>query len=110
MSKCGWCGKVIVGEPILIINNPAMVMGAGDNEVEVMPAYEVAFCCHGCDWAFSVETHRLIGLSGKDIRRHLINAHGFSYPPGKPAGGMRDDCILMKMAESLASVFASFGS
>jgi len=105
MNECGWCGKVMVDEPVLIINNPAMVMGASNTEVELMPACEIAFCCHGCAWAFSVETHRLMGLSGKDLRNHLRNVHGFSHSPGKPAGGMRNDCVVIKMAQRLASVF-----
>lgn len=35
-----------------------------------------------------------------------IDDHGLVYPPGKPAGGMRRDCMVIKMAESLASVFS----
>jgi len=64
MSKCDWCGKVITGEPALTIEESAMVMGDGDNEVEIMPASEVAFCCQGCAWAFSVETHRNSSADG----------------------------------------------
>ena len=105
MSKCGWCGKVIAGEPVLTTENSTMVMSDGNNEVELMPGYIADFCCNGCAWAFSVETHRLIGLSGKDLRSHLINVHGFSHPPGKPASGMRRDCLVVDMANSLASMF-----
>ena len=103
MSKCGWCGKVITGEPVLTIKNSAMVMGDGETEVEIMPGYVADFCCHGCVWAFSAETHRLMGLSGKYLRFHLIEIHGFNYPPGKPAGGMRCDCLVVGMAKSLTS-------
>ncbi len=106
MSDCGWSGKVIVGEPILTIKNSAMVMGDGYTEVELMPAYEAAFCCHGCAWAFSAESHRLMGSSDKDLRAYVIDVHGFSHPPGRPAGGMRRDCVVIKMTESLASVFS----
>jgi len=53
-----------------------------------------------------IETHRLMGLSGKDIRRHLINVHGFSYPPGKPAGGMRNDCLVVDLAKRMTSLFS----
>ncbi len=104
MSDCSWCGKVIAGEPILTIRNSAMVMGDGHTEVELMPAHEVAFCCHGCAWAFSAESHRLMGSSGKDLRAHLIDVHGLSHRPGKPGGGMRRDCVVIRMAQSLASV------
>ena len=107
MIKCGWCGKVITGVPVLTIEESAMVMYDGDTEVELMPEYEVEFCCHGCAWAFSVEVHRLMGLSGKDLRNHLIEMHKFSYPPGKPAGGMRRDCMVVGMAQSLALLFKS---
>jgi len=105
MSKCGWCGNVITGEPILTIEESAMIMYDGEAEVEIMPGYIADFCCHGCIWRFSVENHRLMGLSGKDLRNHLIDVHGLSHPPGKPAGGMRRDCVVIKMAQSLASVF-----
>ena len=105
MSKCGWCSKVITGEPVLTIQNSAMVMGDGETEVELMPGYVADFCCHGCAWAFSAETHRLMGLSGKDLRPHLIDVHELVYPPGKPAGGMRRDCLIIDMAQSLTSWF-----
>ena len=105
MINCGWCGKAINGEPVSTIKSGAMVMGNGEKEVELMPGYVADFCCNGCAWAFSAETHRLWGLSGKDLRTHLIDVHGFSYPPGKPVGGMRSDCIIMGMAKSMASMF-----
>lgn len=105
MSGCGWCGKGINGEPVLTIKCTDMVMYKGEKEVVLMPSYVADFCCHGCAWAFSAETHRLMGLSGKDLRNHLIDIHGFNYPPGKPAGSMRRDCIVVDIANSLASVF-----
>lgn len=107
MSDCGWCGKVIHGDPVSTIEHSAIVMNDGDAEVELMPAYSVDFCCHGCTWAFLAESHRLYGLSGKDLRTHLIEGHGLVYPPGKPAGGMRRDCILVEVAERLVSVFGT---
>ena len=103
MSKCGWCGKVITGEPVLTIGIVPFISDSESEDV-LMPGHIVDFCCHGCAWAFSVETHRLMGLSGKDLRTHLIAVHGFSHPPGKPAGGMRRDCLIIGMAKSLASV------
>ncbi len=106
MSKCGWCGKVITGEPVLTIGIVPF-MSDGGSEYVLMPGHIVDFCCHGCVWTFLVETHRLMGLSGKDIRNHLIDVHGLSYPPGKPAGGMRRDCVVVDMAQSLVSLFDS---
>ena len=106
MNECGWCGKVINGEPVLSIAISGMIMNDGETEDE-MPGYIADFCCHGCAWAFSVEYHRLIGLSGKDLRNHLIEAHGLVHPPGKPAGGMRCGCQVVGMAHSLASLFKS---
>ena len=82
-----------------------MVMGDGEKEVELMHGYVADFYCHGCAWAFSAETHRLMGLSGKDLRNHLIELHGFRHPPDKPTGGMRHDCLVVVMAQSLASLF-----
>ncbi len=105
MTKCGWCGKEITSESILSIEESAMIMFDGEKEVEI-PGYVADFCCHGCAWAFSAETHRMMGLSGKDLRNHLIEVHGFSHPPGKPAGGMRRDCVVVSLAESLASMFS----
>ena len=104
MIKCGWCGKAIDGEPASSIEEGPIVMGDGETEFEVMPEYIAEFCCHGCAWAFLAETHRLWGMSGKDLRSHLIDIHGLSYPPGKPAGVMRDDCLVIDMAKSLNSV------
>ncbi len=105
MSKCGWCGKEITGEPVMSTGESAMVMWDNDKEVELMREYIADFCCNGCAWAFAAETHRLMGLSGKDLRAHLIGTHEFSYPPGKPAGGMKHDCLVVGMAQSLASLF-----
>jgi len=104
MNKCGWCGKVIAGEPILTIVNSAMIATKGEKEWELMSGYTVDFCCHGCAWAFSAEIHRLMGLSGKELRNHLVEAHCFDHPPGKPAGGMRQDCMVVTTAKSLASL------
>lgn len=105
MSKCGWCGNMITGEPILTIEESAMVMYDGDSEVELMPGYVVDFCCHGCAWAFSAEIHRMMGLSGKNLRNHLIDVHGFNHPPDKPGGGMTHDCMVVDIANNLASMF-----
>ncbi|MFW9877461.1 MAG: hypothetical protein ACFFG0_30615 [Candidatus Thorarchaeota archaeon] len=103
MSDCGWCGQEIKGISKMIITIPTIVTANGKNEVEPMPGYEVKFCCHGCAWAFSAEIHRLMGLSGKDLRNHLIGEHGLKYPHGKPAGVMRRDCMIKVIAESLSS-------
>ncbi len=105
MNKCAWCGTEIDGEPVLTIQNSAMMKGEGETEVEIIPGYVADFCCHGCAWAFMTETHRLMGLSGKDLRTHLIEAHGLVHPPGKPAGGMRCDCLVVGMAKTLASLY-----
>jgi hypothetical protein len=105
VGSCGWCGKLINGEPASTIEGGAIVMNDGEKEFELMPAYQADFCCSGCAWAFSAENHRLMGLSGKDLRNHLIDMHGLSYPPGKPAGVMRDDCMIINMAYGLASIF-----
>lgn len=105
MRKCGWCGKEITGEPAMSGGESALIMWSNDKEVELMPDYTVDFCCNGCAWAFAAENHRLYGLSGKDLRTHLIEVHGFNYPPGKPAGGMRRDCAVVEIAKVLASAF-----
>ena len=107
MSKCSWCGKEITGEPVMNTGESAMVMWDNDKEVELMPEYIADFCCNGCAWAFAAETHKLMGLSGKYLRAHLIDMHGLGYPPGKPAGGMRRDCMVVGMAQSLALLFKS---
>jgi len=104
MNNCSWCGKTIDGEPKYTYESGPLVHGDGEKETELMPAYKAVFCCTGCEWAFHAEMHRLWGLSGKELRDHLIEIHGFSYPPGKPAGVMRNDCLIIKMACSLASV------
>lgn len=108
MSDCGWCGKEIIGKPVLSETESSVLIRDGGNSViELIPEFVEYFCCNGCAWAFSAEAHRLMGLSGKDLRTHLIDMHKFSYPPGKPAGGMRRDCMVVGMAQSLALLFKS---
>jgi len=105
MSKCGWCGKEIAGDVKFLYESEALVNDDGENEVEVMPAFQEDLCCTGCEWAFLAEMHRLFGLSGKELRNHLIDIHGLSYPPGKPAGVMRNDCLTVDIAYKLATEF-----
>lgn len=100
MTDCAWCGKVIKSDPVYNYKGGAIVLG----EIELIPAYKANFCCLGCAWAFLAETHRLIGLSGKELQNHLIDFHGFARHPGKPAGVMRDDCLIIDIARNLASI------
>jgi len=106
MSKCDWCGKEITGEPVLNTQEACLLIRDKDMIVEITPEYVAHFCCSGCVWAFAAETHRLMGFFGKELRTHLINMHRLKYPPGKPKGGMSRDCMVIKMAERLASVFS----
>ena len=104
MSGCDWCGKVITGESVDTIRTSAIFVNDSKKEAELMLGYVAYFCSHGCTWAFCIETHRLLGLSGKDLRKHLIDIHGLVHPPGKAGGGMRPDCAALRMARCLASI------
>lgn len=105
MSNCSWCGNEIIGEPKYTYESGPLVHGDGDKETEIMPAYKADFCCSGCEWAFLAENHRLFGISGKELRNHLVDIHELTYPPGKPAGVMRNDCIIVSVARNLAKIF-----
>lgn len=87
---CSWCGKEMVGEPFSWSSRGAMTWGDGDVEVEMVPGYEAVFCSGGCEWAFELDKHRLLGMEPKDARRHLIKVHEIS--PGKPAGKQSREC------------------
>ena len=97
MNKCDWCGKVITSEAVKTMGLSASFISEANEQMEVMSGYIAIFCCDGCAWAFSVEVLRLCGLSGKQLRRQLIDFDGLA--PGKAAGGMRHDCLVLRMAE-----------
>lgn len=68
----------------------ALVWGDGDVEVEMVAGYEAEFCSEGCEWVFELDKHRLLGMVGREARRHLTEVHGCR--PGKPAGRQSDEC------------------
>jgi len=88
-TRCSWCGVELTGE----------VVGAGEVGVSSMADnksgceyYEVGFCCDGCAWCWQLEYHGIIGLTGKEARRHLIEEHGLKS--GAPAGGPSQECCF----------------
>lgn len=103
MNVCGYCGCVIIGEGVMLIEQTPIVVGSSDGtEVEASEDFSVSFCCEGCAWAFGIESHSLYGMSGKVARWHLIDEHGLT--PGKPAGKMSQECFerFQRIAEVLS--------
>ncbi len=95
MASCGWCGKETDEQTKLRIEPVVLVWGSDDKvRIEECNDDPAVFCCTGCCWAFSVEVHRLRGMSGKEIREHLIWNHELAYPPGAPAGKMTSESRL----------------
>jgi len=88
MEKCSWCGALIIGKPV----NPGQ---AGyvefDEQGETKVICEVGFCSGGCAWRWGIESHRLLGITGKAARRHLIGEHGLAV--GVPAGHQSQECL-----------------
>jgi hypothetical protein len=92
---CGWCGRDINGESVLPYEQGEVITGGSDrDDVVVHPGFKVVFCCSGCAWAFFAEIHKLWGLNGEELRRHLIDVEGLPYPPGKRVGKMSRECFL----------------
>jgi len=89
--KCSWCGVDIIGEVVAPghVIRVTFGIGADDNEVDI----ETGFCCNGCAWAWGIESHGLMGITGKEARLHLIEAHGLKHPPGLPAGRQSSECF-----------------
>jgi hypothetical protein len=101
MSKCSWCSKEILGERVSTFERPKIIIGDGEVEKEVETESIVGFCCNGYAWAFAIESHKIYGMTSKEIRSHLINEHGLIS--GKPAGVMSDDCF--RRFKDIASAF-----
>ena len=106
MSKCGFCGRDVVGEGVLPIEEGPVIMGSSDGgEYEVGSSQSVSFCCEGCAWAYGLESHTCFyGMTGKEARQHLIAEHGLS--PGKPAAKMSRQCF--EMFSEKAEMFSNF--
>jgi hypothetical protein len=84
MEKCGWCGIELEGEGVFRYESSAMFMHWGDREVELIPAYECGFCSQGCAWLFLLSEHKLMGMSGFEAHKHIIEYHGIV--PDSPFG------------------------
>jgi len=70
--KCGWCGGPMSVLEGYEARNVQCAYGDMENTVE---QYDLVFCCEGCHWAYQVDQHKLIGLHGKALREHIIEAH-----------------------------------
>ncbi len=106
MSQCGWCGRELIGDPVLPYEQTSIVHGHGEVEEEVLPGFRVGFCSNGCAWAFNSEIHRIFGLSGNELRSHLIDVEGLTYPPGKPSGNQSVACFNRLRSVALSYVRA----
>lgn len=48
----------------------------GNSEEVVAPEREIGFCSNNCAWRYGIESHKVMGMSGKEARKHLIEEHG----------------------------------
>jgi len=66
--------------------------------------YDLVFCCEGCHWAYQVEQHGLMGMGGKEGRKHITEEH--AGIPAAPAGSQSREAYDRAVAfgESLAAV------
>jgi len=103
MKQCGYCGCAIIGEGVCPVEVMPMVVGSSEgDDHEIGFRYSLVFCCEGCAWAFELESHSLLGMTGKEARKHLIDMH--ELIPGKPAGKMCVRCsdMLCEQAKTLS--------
>jgi hypothetical protein len=85
MTECDWCGKPINnGEAFSEKVSPICYGNSEGQVIELTPEYEVKFCCMGCYWAFSLDFHRILGMSAKEARRHIIETEDIT--PAKANG------------------------
>ena len=113
--NCGWCGQDINGEPFSSTEVSGVMGGSfcgggrWKDEVQLTPGYSVAFCCRGCEWAFQVDKHRLLGMTGKQAREHLKKVHLIS--PGHPGGKQSLECFNQskEIARVIFSLFVDDG-
>jgi len=104
---CSWCGGGIAGEPFSMASSTPFTWGDGKVEVELVAGWEAVFCCGGCEWNFQLDKHRLIGLPGRDARRHLVEVH--KLKPGRPAGKQSRACYEQSKELARASYRLFFG-
>jgi hypothetical protein len=109
MNRCGWCGQEIFGEPEFSGGIASMSFGDSfGREFEVITETPLDFCCEGCKWAFELDLHRIIGMTGKEAREHIRAEHKLS--PGKPGGKQSKECWdrSAKIASAVFSMFTGF--
>ncbi len=87
--QCTWCGRQIIGEPPYGGYEGEVVYFDGQSETVLAPEKELAFCSLSCCWRYGIQTHKAMGMSGKQARLHLIQEHGLT-PPGRK-GNHPDD-------------------
>jgi hypothetical protein len=96
---CGWCGRAIEGESEFVYETSGLIMSCGSEcEVELIPQSSFSFCCEGCAWAFLVAEHRLMGMHGIEIRRHIVEYHGITanQPYGPESLAHKQRCAEIK--------------
>lgn len=69
MDNCSWCGEVVTGENT--VREWRVVDGSWECQM---------FCCFACAWQWNVKSHEFWGMSGHEIRSHLITVHGLRRP------------------------------
>jgi len=79
--KCGWCGAAMCVLEGYEARSVRCVWGDMNGTLE---EYELVFCCEGCHWAYQMDQHQLMGMRGKEARKHITEEHGGIS--GAPAG------------------------
>ncbi len=77
---CTYCGRPIHGKPAVTGQEGPLAYWDGDQETTLFPERDVNFCSHACAWQYGIKEHKLFGMRGKDIRRHLVQDHGLTPP------------------------------
>lgn len=77
---CTYCNKPIIGEPPYSGYEGEVVSFDGKQANVLAPGRGVAFCGSTCCWRYGVEAHRDFGMTGKEIRRHLVEVHHLTPP------------------------------
>jgi hypothetical protein len=109
MYNCDWCGHPFeVGEAWCTTMSPLLFGNSTGIDIEVTPEYELKFCCMGCYWAFSVDFHRILGMSPKEARKHVIET--CDIEPSKANGKQSASAWLRSKnyAEQIARVMFGY--
>jgi len=98
VSVCGWCDKLIVGEPdkrLHLKSGTEVFNGLVSSEAEFV---ETDFCCMGCAWSYGMREHVVIFfMSPPEAFSHLMSSHGLSFSVGLAEGARSYELFMRKL-------------